>query len=72
MKKWGILGLVGALSACANQASTQPTRGYCQSGLGLLRGKGRAFGYRQHTNRASGHVHLAGWHGDRGVGADAP
>ncbi|HCA17267.1 MAG: DUF333 domain-containing protein [Alcaligenes sp.] len=27
MKKWGILGLVGLLSACANQAATQPPIG---------------------------------------------
>lgn len=27
MKKWGILGLVGVLSACANQAATQPPVG---------------------------------------------
>ena len=27
MKKWGILGLVGVLSACANQVSTQPPVG---------------------------------------------
>ncbi len=27
MKKWGVLGLVGLLSACANQATTQPPIG---------------------------------------------
>nr|WP_321331589.1 DUF333 domain-containing protein [Alcaligenes faecalis] len=27
MMKWGILGLVGVLSACANQPSTQPPVG---------------------------------------------
>ena len=27
MKKWGILGLVGVLSACANQPSPQPPVG---------------------------------------------